>query len=535
MAADDMMSPVGTDTRSLRDYLALLWHRKFLILVPCICGLSLTVVVVLALPAVYSSSAVILVESQQFPDEFVDPRSSRVGERVQTLQQRLTTRENLLRLARDNGVFAVPEPMPADIVESMTQAITFEEVNSTARSREEQVTIAVTITFNHREPQVARAVVDDLAAQFLNENSRSRNERVNVTSDFISRESQRLTERVELIESEIADYRTQYSEVLPERSALYAERLEDLKDTLRELESEKRLLETRQNTLLGNLAALTKSKTGNDTVANQLLSTRTELLEARNKFTDAHPEVIRLERQVASLGAELARAEAERTDQDGLRSELGADPRYVQLQYQQASVQREIDELNAQIDTVNNDIARINDRLEQIPIVAQDIAALQRKYDDAVTQLREMNTKELQAELTERLEQQRMSERFTLIEPPTLPERPVQPNRKLLFVIGAALTLVLSIGVLAIVELIDNGIRRKQDLKPYFPKGTPIISVPYVPGFRDRLWRSLRFATVAVVVVACLTAAGFSLQAHYITPVANELALQAPEPQVPQD
>ncbi|MFN8992492.1 MAG: Wzz/FepE/Etk N-terminal domain-containing protein, partial [Pseudomonadota bacterium] len=80
-------------------------------------------VVVMSLPAVYVSSARILVESQQIPTDLVRSTvTSAAGERIQVIQQRVMTRDNLLAMADKFKLFADRSDLSrSDIVDLMRE------------------------------------------------------------------------------------------------------------------------------------------------------------------------------------------------------------------------------------------------------------------------------------------------------------------------------------------------------------------------------------------------------------------------------
>src|SRR5262245_10872524 len=90
----------------LWSYVAILKRRKLLLILPFILVLSIGFVVTMALPPVFRSEARILVESQQIPTELVRPTvTAGAKERIQVIEQRVMTRENLLNIAEKFRLF----------------------------------------------------------------------------------------------------------------------------------------------------------------------------------------------------------------------------------------------------------------------------------------------------------------------------------------------------------------------------------------------------------------------------------------------
>ena len=63
------------------------------------------------------------------------------------------------------------------------------------------------------------------------------------------------------------------------------------------------------------------------------------------------------------------------------------------------------------------------------------------------------------------MEEGRLGEKFTMIEPPYLPEEPYKPNRPAILIIGLILGLGCGIGSAAIKEFNDNTIRGPESIQ----------------------------------------------------------------------
>jgi uncharacterized protein involved in exopolysaccharide biosynthesis len=85
--------------------------------------------------------------------------------------------------------------------------------------------------------------------------------------------------------------------------------------------------------------------------------------------------------------------------------------------------------------------------------------ALRRDLDNTQAKYREIRQKQMEAQLSESLEAGRKGERFSLIEPPLVPEEPASPNRPMIVVLGLVMALVISAGTAVGLELTDTRIR----------------------------------------------------------------------------
>src|SRR5262249_52081207 len=157
-------------------------------------------------PPTYLSEGKILVESQQIPTDLVRPTvTAAAKERIQVIQQRVTTRDNLLAIADKYQMFADRRDRLSrtELLELMRDSIKVTPIVLDQPGKNE--TIAVTVGFSHRQPDIATKVANELLTLFLNEDARNRTNRAVETTKFLSREVQRLEGELGSIETKIAE------------------------------------------------------------------------------------------------------------------------------------------------------------------------------------------------------------------------------------------------------------------------------------------------------------------------------------------
>jgi hypothetical protein len=94
------------------------------------------------------------------------------------------------------------------------------------------------------------------------------------------------------------------------------------------------------------------------------------------------------------------------------------------------------------------------------------------------------------------LEKDRKGERFSLLEPAQRPEKPFQPDRTMIMLIGLALALGGGVGFGALREALDFSIKGPRDLARKV--ALPILAqVPYLPSVEDIERRKLKNWLVA--------------------------------------
>ena len=114
----------------------------------------------------------------------------------------------------------------------------------------------------------------------------------------------------------------------------------------------------------------------------------------------------------------------------------------------------------------------------------------------------------LEAKVSEGLEVQRKGERFSLIDPPGLPENPEKPNRKAIGLLGLILALAGAAGSAAVAENLDHSIRAPEQVAR-LTQAFPLAVIPYMPNRADvtrararlRLVRGAGLAVVAALLL----------------------------------
>ena len=174
------------------------------------------------LPAVYESSATILIEQQEIPEELVQTTISRFAdERLQSVRQRVMSTQNVTDIIQALDLY--PDQRATSSMEDLADQFRadsgIEPLSVTAlharSGRASNITYAFQVTFSYAEPKKARDVVDALSKLWLAENESLRIEAAARTSRFLDGEVKRVEEQLAESQARLAEFKEQYADSLP--------------------------------------------------------------------------------------------------------------------------------------------------------------------------------------------------------------------------------------------------------------------------------------------------------------------------------
>ena len=471
---------------SLHDYLSILRRRALAMILVFGAVLAASVIIAFLLPRVYESTATILVEGPQVKVGTDDAASRpRPEERVNLIQQRLMTRESLIRVAKDHQLFQ--QLSDTDIVNAMRTSIRVELMRGVGGNSWDSRASAISfnLSFLHGNPDKALAVTKDLANMFLASNRKDRVDQASRTTEFLSGEAERVRKELESLEAQIAAFKSQFG-ASPESAALAASGLPSMEADLRNVEREHRLAVNELRSLEVELAAARRgvvapgavSMTGPSQAEQELERARTQLAGLRAIYSENHPDVRALLRRIPSLEqAAVNEARAQTPSRNAAREQASLAASRLEAQAQAARSKAEL--LAGQQSSLRASIARIRAQADSAPQRERELAGLQRDYDAAKTKYEELRTQSLSAQVVENLEGGQQAERFTLLEPPVLPEYPVKPSRKKVVAAGFVVAVGAALGVALLLEMLLGRVRGVNALTAAVNQ-RPLAVIPYI-------------------------------------------------------
>jgi polysaccharide chain length determinant protein (PEP-CTERM system associated) len=522
------------------DILALLWKRRWWILVPFAVCTLLGLLVSRFLPNKYESDTLIQVVPQRVPESYVKSTvTARLEDRLQSLTQEIMSRTRLERVIEEFNLYPDlrAKGIMQDVVEGMRKDI---KVNITKGARRDDAVDAFTITYIGRDPQVTQKVTERLAGLFIEENLRDRGFLAEATTDFLQTQLADARTRLEAQEKKLKDFRERHSGALPSQLQSNMQainttqlQLQALVESLARDRDRKLMLERLRNDAQAELDAMrttpppvaspaaptapASDAVAGATAAQRLESARATLAQLELRLKPEHPDIRRMKRVISDLEK---KAEAESLQQPLSQPETAApvraaSPEESQKRARVSEMSAEIDSLSRQIQFKEAEERRIRAviggyqaRIEMVPGLESEWVSLSRDYETTQKAYADLLAKSEDSKVAANLERRQIGEQFRVLDPARVPERPVSPNRKMIN--GAALAAGLGIGLLLIgfAEYRDSSFRTDTEVVRVL--SLPVLAVvPLVTTKAEarRRKRRYRLATVGGTLVFLVVAA----------------------------
>jgi polysaccharide biosynthesis transport protein len=477
---------------------------------------AIGVSVAFILPPVYKTSASMLVEAQQIPGELAQSTVPvNPYEQAQIIEQRIMTRANLVQLAERIGLYEDrPEMSAGEIIGDIRERIEFIgfEPDETRAPDEPGATI-IGVAFQAPTAGWALKGTNELVNLVLQENVRLRTDRAGDTLAFFETQVERLAGEIERQAQRISDFKTAHVDALPDSLNARRAQQEREQERLLALEREEEALRSERATVVwvfertGRASALGALSAEEE----ELDSLKSQLIQQRTIYAPTSPTVRLLEGRIAALESLVAEQRAERAVPDA-EGNAAAPPSELDLEL--APIDGRLEFIAAEKALIEKTLAELDASIQATPSNEMVLGGLERELDAIERELEEAVTSLGQAQVGERIEVLSKGERFSLIEPPTLPGGPAGPPRELIAAAGLVGGVVSSLGFIILIELLNRSIRRPVDIANGLGI-QPLVTVPYIRTRRERRWKHTVIAAVLVLIVVVIPAGLFAVHTLY--------------------
>jgi len=466
------------ETLDIKDYLQIALRRKWYFIVPFVLISIAAIAYAHYAPNVYRASTLILVEPQKVPTTYVKPTvTENIEAQLRTITEQIMSRSYLERIINEFDLYPeMRKRLPLEsVIERMRECID-------VRVKKGRV---FSVSFEDQDPVIAMKVANRLASLFIEGNLKVREERAEGTLVFLEKELERVRKLLKQQEKEVSEFRAKHLGVLPEQLEANLRTLDRLQlqlqsngEALKTAEETRRMLQ-QQLSQMQTMPMITVDEGSSEKSileSSSLDEIKARLEQLRVKYTEKHPEIIRLKRLIAQMEKE------EKGSEEGPKeaSTTNEKPSWTsQIEAQLAQLDAEIAQLKNERKRLKSEIKEYERRVEITPKIEQQLKELTRGYEVTQKEYQSLLDKKLQAELAANMERKQKGERFKVLDQAKIPERPFKPNRPKIILFGVFLGMAAGGGLAGLIEYLDHSFYKIEDLEQ-FTGISVIASIPKI-------------------------------------------------------
>lgn len=488
------------------------------------------------LPSIYRSQAMIQIEGQQIPPDYIKSTvSSYAEERLRMITRQIMTRTKLLEIINKFDLYpnSRGKITTQKLIEKISNDISLEpiigDVIDKKTGRQRDATIAFILSYEGTDPNKVFQVTQDLATLYLKEDERKREQLTTSATSFFQNEADQLKGQIYTLENNISDFKKSHIGELPENNTVNLQAIARLQTDFDRINLNINSLQERIILLkqqIKSVDPLSPVVTNEGKIAmnprERLKKLHLELVNMQSVLSNKHPDVKKLKRQIKELEDQVKQSDKSEfkirrlSQLEGqlasLRGELGSkhpdvirlskeanalsieidkqakkstsspdnaenpdNPAYINLKIQILSAETELKGLVKEKERIESAIRGYRKKIETSPLVEKEYSKLIRDYETAQLKYNEIMNKLMEARVAQGMEKTQRADRFTLVEPPSIPEIPYKPNRMAIALIGLALALGSSGGLAIARETMDNSVKTADELSEIMDG--PVLSV----------------------------------------------------------
>lgn len=490
-----------------------------MMIIPIFIGTVAGALISYSLPLFYRSTTLILVEQQQVPEAYVRPTDmTPIGRRLNTINQQIMSRSNLekivkeLNLYKDDNLHQPLNPLNwlgikkgglstnEEIVEQMKKDVEVKVISDGSNVNErERGGGAFSISYTGKDPYITMQVTNAIASLFIEENLKIREQYAEGTSEFLVSEMEKAKKELEAQENALRKFREEYMGRLPDQLDANLRTLDRLQmefqsviDSLKTAEDRKIFLEQQIDLLKAEktpLPASPFSSSPPSLIKAELDRLKSELAALLSVYKENYPDVIITKKRIKEIEGQMAVAkdndkknENTLAPEQQLSSEQQLSPRIMEIYSNLSAIKSQIVSLKQREAEIRKEIGKYERRVESTPGNEQKLIDLRRDYDISLKNYQALLEKKLSARLAENLEKRQKSERFRIIDPANLPEKPYKSDRLIITSMGFLAGAGIGIGLIFLFEFLNPAFRRSEDFADVL--NHPVLAI--IPVFSEK-------------------------------------------------
>ncbi len=503
----------------LSDFAEVLRRRRWWFMITPVVVIAIALPVIFKWPKTWQSDTTIQVEPQQVPASYVASTvTTDATARLQMITQEVLSRTHLQRVIDQFGLYRDERgKSQEDIVELMRKDIavqTLVDPQQALHPDHANNSLAFKISYEGSDRSLVTEVTRQLGNLFTEENLRIRQQQAVGTTEFLDSQLEKASSDMEAKGKRLRDFEAQHARTLPDQQGAIFAIMGQVQGSLAANLDAIARAEDRKTYDQSLIAFLTKNTpvdaAGNpiavpvqNLIQGQLEARKAELLDAEQRWTPRHPDVVRLKEEVAALTKLAKQPPSEATvapKGPGTPVTTQNDYTVNQLRSEMTQLDREIKRATSQQAVLEAKLKDTEARLEGLPETAQQFSDLTRDYQGAEKNYEHLLEEKNASAMAAAMEQGAKGETFRVLDPPTMPEEPIKPQLLLcsLFACAGGIGAGVLLGLAA--ELRDKRINNERDVAYYLP--VPLLaSLPMIArGEEKKRFLQLKGQTKVITI-----------------------------------
>ena len=447
----------------------ILLQRKWWLIIPAVVMLIAGVAAAYLIPALYRSSATLLVEAADVPiDAQVSGGQEVVDERLAKIRQQILSRRDLIQLMDKYALYQSErqgDPL-SKVVGKFHDAISVTPVSAEFQQSGGKATIAFTIAYDYRDPILAQQVTQSLIDRIVEIDSTANVDQTRAAVAFLSQQTEDLQGQITLVQTQLSSLKAHNGSVLSNINVPMMGGGGGADGQIAMLQ--------RDNANLNQQRDLVKSSAERDPVVS---NAEANLAAVKAVYADNHPDVI-FAKQRLEEAKRLAATNVKKVPVDSIAQQIAFNNTQI------AALQR----AKAMDMTRSSQIYAAQSRG---PAVQEAAAQMQQRLDGLNAQYQQSSTRLISAQAAARAATEQRGERLVVVDAPSQPDQPTWPNRPLLMAGGGALGAGIGLALILLMELMRRPIRGSAGLEAV-TGATPLGIVPVIKAAKAKTGSSDR-------------------------------------------
>jgi polysaccharide chain length determinant protein (PEP-CTERM system associated) len=434
------MEDLNKKLELLIDYLKGVWVKKRYVMICSWLICPVGFLYVASLPDVYESEATIYIDTNSVLQPLLRGLAIQTNpkQEVAMMVKTLLSRPNIEKIARntDLDVTATTPAQYEGLIASLSN-----KIDITAEGREN----LYSISYSAVRPELAKSVVQETLNLLVEGTLGNSRKGTDTANKFIDEQIDEYERRLSASEQRLADFKRQYSEVLPNQGSFYQkyDELEEaldatrltIKESEQQIETMSDTIEEQQVQSLDEFAVRSSKAEPAITTRydNRILSLEAQLDQLLLKYTERHPDVVEANSLLDSIRV-LRQVEIEEfiaSPGDNTPLEVGSISNELGLEVSRQ--QSQVSSLKVREANYQEKILNLRQKIDLVPQIESELTALNRDYGITKKKYEELLARRESAELSQRAGISADDVQFRVIEPPLAPQIPTGPKRIVIY------------------------------------------------------------------------------------------------------